>query len=223
LNSRDNSKESFKNRQRLAEALRTLCAEVVASDAPDELFAVAVESTEAFAEELRGRPRRKRPVANSLEEAIRVEGKRYHYAHLMDFSPLAGPVNPVAPPMRILKEDEDTLVGFVVFPASFEGGPGLVHGGYIAAVFDEVLGLVQSLSGKAGMTGTLKVRYRSPCPLYTELRVQGKVHSVDKRKVVAKGTMHRGEQLVADAEATFIILERDSYRKKVVEHLEGKE
>jgi len=59
------------------------------------------------------------------------------------------------------------------FSSAFEGGPGWVHGGYIAAAFDELLGLVQSLTGKAGMTGTLKVRYRNPCPLHTEILMEG--------------------------------------------------
>ena len=40
----------------------------------------------------------------------------------------------------------------------------------VAAAFDEVLGFVQSLSGRPGMTGTLTVRYRKPTPLHTELR-----------------------------------------------------
>ena len=203
------------HRRRLAQALRELCAEVVASDAPDEMFLEVSETAEAFAERLRVEPRRVRTVASSLEEEIRIEGERYHYGELLDFSPLAGAANPLAPPMIIRKEDDATLVGKVTFSAAYEGGPGLAHGGYVAAAFDELLGLTQSLTGEAGMTAKLRVRYRSPCPLQTELRLEGKVHKIDGRKIVAKGPMHAGERLVADGEATFIVLEHEVYQKKV--------
>jgi len=209
------SEGSRVQRRRLAQALRDLSAEVVASDAPDEMFLEASETAEAFAERLRAEPRRVRTVASSLEEEIRIEGERYHYGDLLDFSPLAGAANPLAPPMIVRKEDDATLVGTVTFSAAYEGGPGLVHGGYVAASFDEFLGLTQSLTGEAGMTAKLTVRYRSPCPLQTELRMEGKVHKIEGRRIVAKGTMHAGERLVADGEATFIVLENDVYKKKV--------
>ena len=63
-------------------------------------------------------------------------------------------------------------LGLVRFGSAYEGPPGHVHGGFVAAAFDEVLGYVQSLGGRPGMTGTLTVRYRSPTPLYTELRFE---------------------------------------------------
>ena len=85
----------------------------------------------------------------------------------------------------------------------------------MATAFDELLGLTQSLSGEAGMTAKLKVRYRSPCPLNTTLRMEGKVHKTEGRRIVARGTMHEGNRLVADGEATFIVLEEEVYREKV--------
>ena len=178
------------DRRRFAQAVRNLCAETVACDGPDEMFREVADSVEALVEKLRAEPRRIRKVASSLEEEIRTEGNRYHYGDLLDFSPLAGLANPLAPPMDIRKEDNTRLVATLVFSSAFEGGPGLAHGGYVAAVFDELLGLTQSLTGEAGMTGRLKVRYRSPCPLHTELRMEGRVYKREGREIVARGTMH---------------------------------
>jgi len=202
-------------RRRFAQAVRELCAETVACDAPDEFFRGVADSVEGLVQKLRVEPRRIRTVASSLEEEIRMEGKRYHYGDLLDFSPLAGLANPLAPPMSIGKEDDARLVATLVFSNAFEGGPGLAHGGYVAAAFDELLGLTQSLTGEAGMTGKLKVRYRSPCPLNTELRMEGRVHQREGQKIVARGTMHAGDRLVADGEATFVVLEDEVYRAKV--------
>ena len=207
--------EFFTERRRFAQAVRELCAETVACDAPDELFREIADNVEDLVEKLRIEPRRTRTVASSLEEEIRMEGKRYHYGDLLDFSPLAGLANPVAPPMSIRKEDDARLVATLVFSSAFEGGPGLAHGGYVAAAFDELLGLTQSLTGEAGMTGKLKVRYRSPCPLNTELRMEGRVHQREGREIVARGTMHAGDRLVADGEATFVVLEGEVYRAKM--------
>jgi acyl-coenzyme A thioesterase PaaI-like protein len=201
-------------RRRFAQAVRDLCAETVACDARDEVFGEIADTVETLAEKLRAEPRRIRRVAESLDEEIRMEGKRFHYGDLLDFSPLAGLSNPLAPPMRIYKEDA-RLTATLGFSSAFEGGPGLAHGGYVAAAFDELLGLTQSLTGEAGMTGRLKIRYRSPCPLNTELRMEGRVKKREGREIVARGTMHAGDQLVADGEATFVVLEEEVYRKKM--------
>jgi len=206
---------SLAERRRFAEVVRNLCAEAVACDAPDEVFREVADNVEELVEKLRVEPRRIRTVASSLEEEIRTEGKRYHYGDLLDFSPLAGLANPLAPPMNIRKEDNARLVATLEFSSAFEGGPGLAHGGYVAAAFDELLGLTQSLTGEAGMTGKLKVRYRSPCPLNTELRMEGRVHQREGRQILARGTMHAGDHLVADGEATFVVLEEEVYRAKM--------
>jgi len=202
-------------RRRFAQAVRELCSETVACDAPDELFREVADRVEGFVERFRAEPRRTRTVSSNLDEEIRMEGHRYHYGDLMDFSPLAGLSNPLALPMNIRKEDDTRLIATLVFSSAFEGGPGLAHGGYVAAAFDELLGLTQSLTGEAGVTGRLKVRYRSPCPLNTELRMEGRVQKREGREIVARGTMHVGDRLVADGEATFVVLEEEVYRAKV--------
>src|SRR6185436_18331747 len=93
---------------------------------------------------------------------------------LFDYSPLIGLSNPIAPPM-VLRVEGDVVRGTVTFGAAYEGPPRHVHGGLIAAAFDEVLGFAQSMTGNPGMTGTLTIKYRKPTPLHTELRVEGRV------------------------------------------------
>src|SRR5207344_3524015 len=83
-----------------------------------------------------------------------------------DFSPVLGRANPLAPPVD-MDVYEDEVRGTVAWGAAYEGPPGCVHGGHIAAAFDEVLGMTQSITGTPGMTGYLTIRYRSPTPLHT--------------------------------------------------------
>jgi len=95
----------------------------------------------------------------------------------------------------------------VCFGSAYEGAPGCVHGGWVAAAFDEALGFAQSLSAHPGMTGTLTVRYRKPTPLHSELRMECWVDRVEGRKVFATGTLHAGDVLTAESEGIFISID----------------
>ena len=86
---------------------------------------------------------------------------------------------------------DDVMYGRATFGSAYEGPPGCVHGGYVAAAFDEVLGSAQSLAGRPGMTVRLTVNYRNPTPLHTELTFAGRVTQVDGRKTFTEGTAAR--------------------------------
>ena len=86
-----------------------------------------------------------------------------------------------------LKVRGDKVHGTAVFGAAYEGPPGCVHGGFIAASFDEVLGMTQSMTGHPGMTGTLTIRYRRPTPLHAEIRFEAELDRVEGRKIFTVG------------------------------------
>jgi acyl-coenzyme A thioesterase PaaI-like protein len=79
-----------------------------------------------------------------------------------------------------------------------------VHGGIVAAAFDELLGMTQSLSGQPGMTGRLTVTYRLPTPLHRDLRFVGTLERVEGRKIFTRGRCFDGGTLTAEAEGLFI-------------------
>lgn len=183
----------------VAAALRELIDRFTATAAPHE---VLVEATARLGEIQRLiEPYRTVRGYEGVSEASGLTMDRTHF----DWSPLLGLANPVAPPIRVAVEG-DGVVGRVRFGIAYEGPPGCVHGGYIAAAFDEVLGLAQSLSGRVGMTGTLDVRYRRPTPLYVDLRVEGRVEQVGARKVVASGRMYAGEVMTAESSGIFVTI-----------------
>lgn len=57
-----------------------------------------------------------------------------------DHSPFIGLANPLSPPMS-LHMHSDEVTGTVTFGSAYEGPPGNVHGGYVAAVFRRAVGL----------------------------------------------------------------------------------
>jgi acyl-coenzyme A thioesterase PaaI-like protein len=183
--------------RRVGDAIRRAIDNFTATGAPAEdlleiekLVSDIAERLEAF-----GSGRR-------YEGTAEASGLGHDHAHF-DWSPLLGMANPLAPPLQATVED-GIVVGRVRFGSAYEGPPGCVHGGYVAAAFDEVLGLAQSLSGQVGMTANLSVRYRRPTPLHTDLRFEGRLDSVNGRKVIATGVLLAGDEVTAEAEGLFV-------------------
>jgi acyl-coenzyme A thioesterase PaaI-like protein len=183
--------------RRLGDAMRLVIDRLVATSAPAEDLASAADQLEAIAATL-GRSARGRQYDGYAESA----NAGYPHA-FFDWSPLLGRSNPLAPPISVEIVD-DRVVGRARFGSAYEGPPGCVHGGYIAAAFDEVLGMTQSLSGLPGMTGRLTVRYRKPTPLHADLRFVGELVGVAGRKISTHGELWAGDLLTAEADGLFI-------------------
>ena len=79
----------------------------------------------------------------------------------MPFDMVAGPCNPLAPPIE-LWFDPPVARGRAVFTPTYEGAPGWVHGAALAAAFDIILTAANVLADAAGPTVELTVRYRRP-------------------------------------------------------------
>ncbi|MFI5043824.1 MAG: PaaI family thioesterase [Acidimicrobiales bacterium] len=131
---------------------------------------------------------------------------------VFDHSPFIGLANPLSPPMR-LRSESDRVIAEVTFGVAYEGPPGCVHGGYVAAAFDECLGATQSLSGMAGMTAHLGIDYRSPTPLRVPLVMEGRLDRRDGRKIWARATLHAGDRLCAEAEGLFIAFDAEKFQE----------
>jgi acyl-coenzyme A thioesterase PaaI-like protein len=99
----------------------------------------------------------------------------------------------------------------VTFGEAYEGHPGFVHGGYVAAIVDHVLGVTASSAGAAAMTGTLTTRYRRPTPVKTRLTCVGKVTRVEGRKVFCEATVEADGVLVADADGIYFRVDPNRY------------
>jgi acyl-coenzyme A thioesterase PaaI-like protein len=137
-------------------------------------------------------------------------GVRIGARDFFPFSPMIGEYSPLAPPVRCTVHDGE-IVGEAVLPAAYEGPPGCVHGGIIAGLFDEVLGVANIAAGVGAMTGTLRIVYRSPTPLYTPLQLRARTESIEARKVRTVGTLHAGDRLCAEADGVFILVPHERF------------
>ena len=99
-----------------------------------------------------------------------------------------------------------TVTAVVHLGDDYQGPPGCVHGGYLAAMFDSLLGVLPyKLTGRRGaFTGRLTVRYRALTPLNAELVLSGRITDARSRRVTAAGQCHVDGVLTAEAEALFV-------------------
>ena len=191
--------------RRLADATRSVIDRLVATGAPIEALATAADHVEAALAALADHPQGR--LYEGFAEVGLAGGAGPEDARsFFDHSPIIGSANPLAPPVRLEIRD-GAVHGTVRFGAAYEGPPSSVHGGYVAAAFDEVLGMAQSLSGNPGMTGTLEIRYRRPTPLHTDLRFEATLDRQDGRKLFTSGRLYAGDELTAEAKGLFITVD----------------
>ena len=127
-----------------------------------------------------------------------------------DYSLFRGRANPLAaalePTLVTLPDGRRAVEARVTCNQLYEGPPHGVHGGYVAGLFDDVLGGTIRLAagGPAAVTGTLEVKYRKITPLDIELRFVAWVHHTSGRRIHSKATCHAGDVLTAEADALFV-------------------
>jgi acyl-coenzyme A thioesterase PaaI-like protein len=188
---------------RLAAAVRRVTAVAVGQPLSDEDVASAADELAALADRLEAaaqaekRPRRQPAAVGPPQDNFAT-------------SPVIGFANPVAPPVEVWAvEGEDgqrEVRGRVTFGYPYEGPPTCVHGGVIAELFDELLGMCNILVNEGAMTGTLTIRYRRPTPLLAPLDLAARHTGKEGRKVYAWGGIYYQGELTAEAEGIFILV-----------------
>jgi hypothetical protein len=122
---------------------------------------------------------------------------------LLERSGISGRSNPLAPPVQ-WHVGQDKTVGWATYSPAYEGPIGCLHGGFVAAAFDDLMGAAQMMSSKAGYTGTLVVRMRRPTPLHKRIEYEASVDRVEGRKIFVSATSTCDDELLAEAEIVFI-------------------
>ncbi|MCB1677211.1 MAG: PaaI family thioesterase [Halioglobus sp.] len=121
----------------------------------------------------------------------------------MPYSPVSGRCNPLAADIDYVREGE-RLCANARFSELYEGPPGNVHGGIIAGVFDQLLGMTALVHGLPGPTAYLNIQYKKPHPLGTTLRFCGEIERTEQRKVFIVGSCYAGDELLSHADALFV-------------------
>jgi acyl-coenzyme A thioesterase PaaI-like protein len=175
-------------RLRLTAAVRRLSRIAAASDTGDE----ALEEIASRLEEVTDRLERD-AEASRYPLGERLGGP----AGMFVSHPVIGALNPCAPPLAVVP-DGTRLTGTATYGTPFEGPPGCVHGGHIAAGFDSMVVMTAGINGLAGFTRSLTIRYRRPAPLSVALVYQGQIESARDRSTIVRVVLRHNDLVCAE-------------------------
>lgn len=122
-----------------------------------------------------------------------------------------GPGHPHGLRVRSFLSPDGGVVSPIVIARTYQGPPGAVHGGIVAAHLDEVLGAAaMRASGRPSVTGELTVRYVAPVPTEVPLVGRGRLVKDHGRYVDVEGTLSELEsgRLLATARGRFFPIRR---------------
>ena len=100
-------------------------------------------------------------------------------------------------------------------PATFQGYPGLLHGGITSTILDDIMSRCVNTLGVAGMTARLEVRFRRSIPIGKPLcaeawitRKKGSLVETEARVYLENG------ELAAEAAARFMTFSPENMHDK---------
>ncbi len=107
--------------------------------------------------------------------------------------------------MRFYDNGQDEVQAEHTVPDTYQGYPGIVHGGILAAMLDEAVGRVAMISDHHHfmMSVKLEVKYRHPVPTETPLKIVGRIVRLRGRLGKAVGEVYHSDgTLLAEAAMT---------------------
>jgi acyl-coenzyme A thioesterase PaaI-like protein len=108
--------------------------------------------------------------------------------------------------VRYFRDAEKHLHARIWFGPETEGPPDHAHGGSVAAVLDEALGLAAWAAGYPIVVGNLNVSFRNLLPLQKVVTVESRVVSAMGRKIMVHGRIFCGDTVYAEGECLCITI-----------------
>lgn len=123
-----------------------------------------------------------------------------------DFCFVCGRANPRGLHMRFTDNGHNQVVSDYTVAEPYQGYPGVVHGGVVSAMLDEVVGRVALIGDHHHfmMTVKMQVKFRQPVPTDTPLRIVGELVKLRGRIGQAVGRIELPDGSIA-AEAELVL------------------
>ena len=112
--------------------------------------------------------------------------------------------------------DETTLYSWLSVPPHLCGWEGIVHGGVLSTMLDEIMGwsAIYTLR-KIVMTKSMTIDYLKPVYIEDKLRVEGKViERVSDREVIIEGRLYKEDNILcAQTRGTFAVFTANAIKR----------
>jgi acyl-coenzyme A thioesterase PaaI-like protein len=118
-----------------------------------------------------------------------------------------GPSHPIGFRLRFERQGDAVVTRFVPGEA-YQGPPGLMHGGLVVALADEIAAwAIVALLGKFGFTAQFEGKLRAPVRIGREVFGQGRVEREARRIVRTSVELSQGDATVFTGAFTFALLD----------------
>jgi len=126
---------------------------------------------------------------------------------------ICGLKNPVGLKLKIYEVEPGIIETTYLAPEHFQSYPGILHGGIVATILDEISG--RSLMGNAVeprfmFTAKLEIKYRKNVPIGKPLRIVGKAGKSKGRMAQAWAGIYEEDTLLAEANSLLIDLPKEA-------------
>lgn len=198
-----NDPHEIEARAAVAASIRALGHALVGrSHSVDLLRSVATELDRVVGRLDSGEPRAKveANMAQRYLEDLPREGDRLDR---MPERPFSGVAAPSGLPLEVVLRDGWAVTRCTLGPAH-EGAPGRSHGGFVAAIYDDLTGYVLGMLGLVAYTGELVVRYLDGTPIGRELLFRARLRERADRKLLVEAECWAGPVKVSEATSLFI-------------------
>ena len=198
-----------------AAGLRALNDAFVAHDAEDDLLRRITAFSRVTMEGLRLGERRDRGALLSAHLDGMFTGEPQGdgpptVANPMTDRAVGGTTNPISAEFEVEIADDEVVVRTVLGTA-YEGAPGRVHGGMVAALFDDFTAFVLPLARTAAYTGEITVRYHRPVPVESPIEFRARIVDHEGRKLRVTGECLADGEVVASTEVLFITIDFSAF------------
>jgi acyl-coenzyme A thioesterase PaaI-like protein len=205
-------------RLRAAALLRELGHDFVARTFDDDqLDDVTSQLATSLALVKKGEPRvRTFSGDRSTFAAAIPEGRQGEKHQLFLDSIVSGGANPMGLNAAVWREGDVAFME-VTLGRAFEGAPGRAHGGVIAALLDETMGVVHVLNEALAYTAQLDIKFIAPTPIGEPITARAWLARREGRKLYIQASLRAGDAELASADALFIEIDPSLFRDPVTD------
>jgi uncharacterized protein (TIGR00369 family) len=117
--------------------------------------------------------------------------------------------------MRLTFEEDEArqrIVGRFQLGEEYQGGVGILHGGIIALLLDEVMSKASRFHGERAVTAELRVEYKRPIRVGQEIVVEGFIARRDGRQLYHEGEIRSVTgDLLARGQGRFVVIDPKTF------------
>jgi acyl-coenzyme A thioesterase PaaI-like protein len=195
--------DEYRIRRRIGDALKRITDKMVRCDVDPETLERIARELEAVAAQTDGFGRR--PLQVLCERLLNGTASQQDVLEIVDYEIFTGRSTPISPPMRLWLDGE-VVRGKANIGLPFQGPPGSVHGGVIAAMADVLMAKTQDLTRSIGVTGMLNIRFLRATPLKTDIDMEARVLRTEGRKLFCEGRFFVNGEQTMHAEGVWIAM-----------------